>query len=220
MFPPDPAWEASRSFILTLKAIKLRKRIKVNESVSVAEVDQVMDEFKHLPVPIAKELVRLRKTFAANPRTCQDPQWDGTDAACAAWWRGQDYGFSAAVRLFTHALTGEVAGVIAHEQGQKLRERIAGLARTEKLALRLSGFVNKFAMWVNSGFDANVAVGKELAKEAQLLSNIIPVVDETNHECKMVSMPEGAIPSGWAVAWDCSCGKQYRLLPSGQVESL
>ena len=28
---------------------------------------------------------------------CKDPQWDGTDGACPAWWRGNDRGYQAAL---------------------------------------------------------------------------------------------------------------------------
>jgi hypothetical protein len=57
-----------------------------------------------------------------------DPELDGTDAAHPAWWRGQEYGFDAAMRMIEQALVERPAGVIGNAQWQALRERIYDMA--------------------------------------------------------------------------------------------
>jgi hypothetical protein len=66
--------------------------------------------------------VLLRSAHAA----CTDPQWDCTDGACPAWWRGNDRGVDAACERLEKALNGEDDG-----------EGVLGSTRLEALRVRL-----------------------------------------------------------------------------------
>jgi len=48
----------------------------------------------------AEEIEKLRKLY-------DDPQWDATDAAHPAWWRGEDYGACQAAKLIADVLSGK-----------------------------------------------------------------------------------------------------------------
>jgi len=51
----------------------------------------------------ADEIEKLRKAY-------DDPQWDATDAAHPAWWRGEDFGAYMAAKLIADILSGKETG--------------------------------------------------------------------------------------------------------------
>lgn len=54
-----------------------------------------------------------------------DPQWDGTDAAHPAWWRGNDRGVEAVVEIISGVLDGKTPGTYGSEALTKLAKRLA-----------------------------------------------------------------------------------------------
>lgn len=73
---------------------------------------------------IAKRITECADIWA------NDPQWDGTDAAHPAWWRGSDRGCEAATQILTDALNGkdDGHGVIGHAPLETLRRRLLAIA--------------------------------------------------------------------------------------------
>ena len=59
-----------------------------------------------------------------------NPEYDGTDFAHPAWWRGHQAGFDAAMPLIERALTEKPAGKIGNARWQTLRERVYALAKS------------------------------------------------------------------------------------------
>jgi hypothetical protein len=59
-----------------------------------------------------------------------DPQWDGTDAAHPAWWRGNDRGCRFVTQRLTDALDGkdDGAGWIGYPPLEALRRRLLAIA--------------------------------------------------------------------------------------------
>lgn len=85
---------------------------------------------------------RLRESEARN---VDDPQWDATDAALPAWWRGHDHGANAVIRRLRDAVDGkdDGAGVMAGGL-ERLRRDILKLRESEarlKLAEAVWEFV-------------------------------------------------------------------------------
>lgn len=58
-----------------------------------------------------------------------DPQWDGTDAAHPAWWRGNDRGVEQVVERLTEVLDGKDngSGVLNFPPLESLRRRLLGI---------------------------------------------------------------------------------------------
>ena len=57
-----------------------------------------------------------------------DPEFDSTDWAHPAWWRGSSYGLHGAIRLVENIVTGKETGVGAmYEDADKLRQMVLGL---------------------------------------------------------------------------------------------
>lgn len=57
-----------------------------------------------------------------------DPQWDATDAAHPAWWRGETYGAHKAAELITNILSGKETGKGAvNEPVQTMRQKVLDL---------------------------------------------------------------------------------------------
>lgn len=54
-----------------------------------------------------------------------NPEYDGTNAAHPAWWRGHYQGFNAVMDIIEKALNGEKpAGVIGDPRHQEIKDRI------------------------------------------------------------------------------------------------
>lgn len=68
------------------------------------------------------------KLIRPRPHWDDDPELDGEDAAHPAWWRGQQAGFDAAMRLIEMALIERPTGTIRNERWQALRELIHAMA--------------------------------------------------------------------------------------------
>jgi hypothetical protein len=69
--------------------------------------------------------------FAARKvAEADDPQWDGTDAAHPAWWRGNDRGCRFVTQRLTDALDGkdDGAGWIGYPPLEALRRRLLAIA--------------------------------------------------------------------------------------------
>lgn len=63
-----------------------------------------------------------------------DPEWDATDFAHPAWWRGNDAGADAVVRRLEKVLDGkdEGAGVLGGRKLEAIRRRLLGLLEMVK----------------------------------------------------------------------------------------
>ena len=65
-----------------------------------------------------------------------DPEYDSTDWAHPAWWRGSLHGLHGAIRLVGDIISGKETGVGAmYEDADKLRQMVLGLKR-ERDSLR------------------------------------------------------------------------------------
>lgn len=85
-----------------------------------------------------KELEDLLTVKAENERLkkLDDPEWDATDAAHPAWWRGEEYGGKQAIRRIRRVMDGEDdgSGVIGDTDAEKIRRDILALkAEVERL---------------------------------------------------------------------------------------
>ena len=58
----------------------------------------------------AREEGRLSAILDAPTQPLDDPQWDATDAAHPAWWRGNDHGVAAVVQIINGTLDGKPPG--------------------------------------------------------------------------------------------------------------
>lgn len=59
-----------------------------------------------------------------------DPEFDSTDWAHPAWWRGDLHGLQSAARLIENIISGKEMGVGAmYEDADKLRQMVLGLVR-------------------------------------------------------------------------------------------
>jgi hypothetical protein len=72
----------------------------------------------------------LAAALQASRAEADDPQWDGTDAAHPAWWRGNDRGVEAVVQIVNGVLDGQPPGMHGSEALTALVKRIAA-ARAE-----------------------------------------------------------------------------------------
>lgn len=70
------------------------------------------------------------KSLAELEVEADDPQWDGTDAAHPAWWRGNDRGCRFVTQRLTDALDGkdDGAGWIGYPPLEALRRRLLDIA--------------------------------------------------------------------------------------------
>lgn len=88
----------------------------------------------------AKRWKAVAKRLRARLEERDDPQWDATDGAHPAWWRGEDYGVTEACRMILEVINGKPAGPgrSSHELFQTTRERVAALRDelTEERATR------------------------------------------------------------------------------------
>jgi len=66
------------------------------------------------------------------PREDDDPQWDATDFSHPAWWRGDDHGCAAVVRIVTAVLEGQQPGTYGNPDLTALCQRIAALAAAQE----------------------------------------------------------------------------------------
>lgn len=74
-----------------------------------------------------RDLDRLvEKKVAEAISAREDPQWDGTDFAHPAWWRGEKAGVAGACMRIRQALSGDVAGV-CQDPLQAIRMEVAAL---------------------------------------------------------------------------------------------
>ena len=66
-----------------------------------------------------------------------DPEWDGTDYAHPAWWRGNDAGCNATVRRMLDALEGrdDGAGVLGSSEMERARRMILELVRLKRATI-------------------------------------------------------------------------------------
>lgn len=66
-----------------------------------------------------------------------NPEWDGTDAAHPAWWRGNDAGVAATVRILADAMDGKDngRGVIGYAPLEALRRRVIAARSARQAAL-------------------------------------------------------------------------------------
>lgn len=60
--------------------------------------------------------------------SADQPQWDSTDAAHPAWWRGNDRGVEATVEALNRVLDEGKAGTFASPALEKLAQRVASLS--------------------------------------------------------------------------------------------
>lgn len=74
----------------------------------LAEIREGLDEDSYADWDEMKFLLRLLD--AARGAAADDPLWDGTDAAHPAWWRGNDAGVLATVRIVNEILDGKRSG--------------------------------------------------------------------------------------------------------------
>ncbi len=59
-----------------------------------------------------------------------NPEFDSTDWAHPAWWRGSLHGLHGAIRLVENIVTGKKTGIGAmYEDADKLRQMVLGLKR-------------------------------------------------------------------------------------------
>lgn len=59
-----------------------------------------------------------------------NPEWDATDAAHPAWWRGEEYGACQAARLITDVLSGKDVGKGAmHPIPGEMRDSVLALKK-------------------------------------------------------------------------------------------
>jgi hypothetical protein len=69
-------------------------------------------------------------------RTSQDdPQWDGTDAAHPAWWRGNDAGVHSTVAALNRVMNGEHTGTFGYAPLEQLANRLRDQRRMLGAAL-------------------------------------------------------------------------------------
>jgi hypothetical protein len=73
------------------------------------------------------------KSLAQLEVEADDPQWDGTDAAHPAWWRGNDRGCRFVTQLLTDALDGkdDGGGWMGYPPLEALRRRLLALRSKE-----------------------------------------------------------------------------------------
>ena len=90
------------------------------------EMDKRLDDWGTAP----KRLRALLSKPASAGSAPDDPEMDATDFAHPAWWRGNDAGVEAVVRIANEVLDGKdnLAGVSGSDTLQALRERLHALA--------------------------------------------------------------------------------------------
>jgi hypothetical protein len=77
-----------------------------------------------LPLPTPDALSRVR---AEAIKEADNPDWDSTDAAHPAWWRGNDAGVEAVVKIVSGILDGDKPGTHGSKTLTALVHRIARL---------------------------------------------------------------------------------------------
>lgn len=72
------------------------------------------------------EAVSIASAYERRRDPCHDdnPEWDGTDAAHPAWWRGEAYGFGELCRAVNETLDGEAPTGTCGEPWQSTRLRL------------------------------------------------------------------------------------------------
>lgn len=81
--------------------------------------------------PYERRLALMMDIFAARRvGEADNPQWDGTDAAHPAWWRGNDRGCRFVTQLLTDALDGkdDGGGWMGYPPLEALRRRLLAIA--------------------------------------------------------------------------------------------
>lgn len=79
-----------------------------DDAKRLAEIREGLDEDSYADWDEMKFLLRLLD--AARGAAADDSLWDGTDAAPPAWWRGNDAGVLAIVRIVNEILDGKRSG--------------------------------------------------------------------------------------------------------------
>lgn len=94
-----------------------------------ADATKLAERVEAANIELAALRARLRESEARN---VDDPQWDATDAALPAWWRGHDHGANAVIRRLRDAVDGkdDGAGVMSGEL-ERLRRDILKLRECE-----------------------------------------------------------------------------------------
>lgn len=115
-----------------------------DELRKLAEVTIADDRPWRAPRTRAPELAR------AVLRLLDDPQWDGTDAAHPAWWRGERRGVEGACMRIEQALGGGPGGT-CQQPLHSLRLRIVKLVAERDELARYKAAVNALlAEWATS----------------------------------------------------------------------
>ncbi len=83
-----------------------------------------------------KSIGKAVRSVMKSDKQWDDPEFDSTDWAHPAWWRGSEYGLWCAIHLVEKIINGKETGIGAmHEDGDKLRQMVLVLKR-ERDSLR------------------------------------------------------------------------------------
>jgi hypothetical protein len=89
-------------------------------------------------VRFAREILRLQQSVAENAGPAKeakanvlkdDPEWDGTDGAHPAWWRGHDHAVAVICQNLCQILDGAPFAGVCNEPWESVRKRLAELVR-------------------------------------------------------------------------------------------
>lgn len=92
---------------------------------------EAMDFLEHVRPDTLEDWGRVLDAFAEQRATALDnPEWDATDAAHPAWWRGNDAGVAVTVQGLGDVLDGKDngTGVVGYEPLETLRRRLGAVA--------------------------------------------------------------------------------------------
>ncbi len=99
---------------------------------------QVLDAYGALIGRYSRECAEyitaaLNAYASAAPASGQDdPEWDGTDAAHPAWWRGNDAGYRSITRMIEGILDGTYDGSgVSAEPWESVKQRLVMLVRSK-----------------------------------------------------------------------------------------
>lgn len=98
----------------------------------------------------AREEGRLSATLDAPTQPLDDPQWDATDAAHPAWWRGNDHGVAAVVQIINDTLDGKAPGTYGSAALTAAIQRVAaaradGMREAARIAVKVRQSANDCA---------------------------------------------------------------------------
>lgn len=117
-------------------------------------------------------LIKMQNQYEDYKRMQDDSQWDATDAAHPAWWRGEKYSAYQAAKLIANILSGEdICKGVMNEPLETMRRSVIKLKRErDKLAHQEENLLNKIETLQKQNQKQALAIGKYQEESERLLN--------------------------------------------------